>query len=224
MFSSTLKLLLIMAISLAVEPVDLLGVVETPVGSGLPAGWKVKPVRGQSAPATEVQSIDGANVLRVEGKSSAAWFHRELPSPIAETAGSLSWSWRVLESPAGANLRRKETDDSPMRVFVVFGKPSIFGRSGRVIFYSYGGQDPAGYERRSQVSDRAHVVRRDGRSDNGKWLDNAVDPFADYRRVWRGSPPAITAVGIMQDTDQTKAKSVAQLRRLDWIPSNALPR
>ncbi len=210
-----------MILSFATQPIVVLALSATPLGPGLPDGWEVRAVRGQAAPSSEVRNEDGAVMLRIQGAGRAAWFQRKLPTVIAEAPGTLSWSWRVLESPRDADLRQKETDDSPIRIYVVFGTPNALSRSARVIFYTYGTDEPLGYARASHVSDRLHVVRRDGRSENGSWQDHEVDPFADYRRIWRRDPPPISLIGLMQDTDQTKALAVADLRRLEWVPSDA---
>jgi hypothetical protein len=124
----------------------------------------------------------------------------------------------VLEAPVAADLRRSETDDSPIRIIVVFGNPrGLFAGSGRVLFYSFGNREPQGFERVSQVSGRYHIIRVDGAAQRGAWRSHAAAVFADYRRLWRRDPPPITAVGVMQDTDQTGAGAVAELRQLEWI-------
>ncbi len=35
------------------------------------------------------------------------------------------------------------------------------------------------------------------------WREQELEPFEDYRRFWKNDPPAITAIGLMQDTDMT---------------------
>ncbi len=210
-------LVLVFLAGLLIQPLDLLSLADAPLRAGPPPGWKVRNIRGQDAPEIEIRNDGGGPVLRIQGAGRAAWFYHELPSQQKESPGSLSWSWRVLQAPAGADLRREKTDDSPLRVYVVFGKPGLFGRSSRVIFYTFGAAEPEGYERASFVSDKLHVIRVGGTPDVGQWRENAVRPFADYRRVWRGQPPPITAVGVMQDTDQTRARAVAELRRLEWL-------
>jgi hypothetical protein len=104
-----------------------------------------------------------------------------------------------------------------MRVFVVFGGArGKFGRSGRIIFYSVGGREPAGYDGPSHAGDRFHIVRVTGMEGDPGWRDHRVSPFADYRRVWRGEPPPITAIGLMQDSDQTRSTAIAEIRTLTW--------
>lgn len=215
--TNNMWLALVLLGSLLTQPLDLLSLKNAPRRAGPPPGWKVRNIRGQVAPEIEVRNDADGPVLRVQGAGRAAWFYNELTNQLKESPGSLSWSWRVLQAPAGADLRQEKTDDSPLRVYVVFGKPGLFGRSARVIFYTFGASEPEGYARASYVSDKLHVIRVGGTEDVGQWRENSVKPFADYRRVWHGQPPPITAVGVMQDTDQTRARAVAELRRLEWL-------
>jgi len=198
-------------------PTDLLGLGGSTSGVGMPGEWNVRPVSGMQAPTATIRSDSGRGVVRLEGTARAAWFYREVAPAIPESRGSLMWSWRILTAPTGADLRAKRLDDSPMRVFVVFGgQQGKFGRSGRIIFYSVGGRDPVGHVGASHAGDRFHVMRVAGPEDGSGWRDHRVTPFADYRRIWRGEPPPITAIGLMQDSDQTRSSAVAEIRTLTW--------
>ncbi|CAN5206489.1 hypothetical protein BH09GEM1_BH09GEM1_39160 [soil metagenome] len=209
-------LALLVAVVQFVGSLDLLGLSAALPGAGVPPGWKVRLVRGQSAPVAEVLREDGASVFRLSGTGRAAWFYRELSPELGESSGSLDWSWRVIEAPRAADLRAKETDDSPIRVYVVFGKPGLFNRAGRIIFYTFGNAEPDDFSRPSHGSDKMHVIRVDGAGALRVWRDHSVDPFVDYRRIWHRDPPPITAIGVMQDTDQTGERAVAELGRLEW--------
>ncbi len=199
-------------------PVDLLELDRAALGSGNLKGWELRPVKGAAAPRIEVREAGGTRVLRVSGAGAAAWFHRRLSPKIEEQPGTLRWSWRVLRAPAGADLRIRDRDDAPIRVFVVFGNPrSLFGGSGRIVFYTWGNGEPEHFTQASFVSRRMQIVRLAGTPDVGpRWRNHAVHPFDDYRRFWKRDPPPITAVGIMQDTDMTHAMAVAELRELTW--------
>lgn len=212
------KLALVVLAGVIAEPVVILSLANAPVRAGVPPGWKVRNIRGQTVPEIEVRNDGEGPVLRIQGIGRAAWFYRELPSQLAESGGSLHWSWRVVQPAAGADLRKEKTDDSPLRVYVVFGKPGVFGGSSRVIFYTFGADEPDDYERASFVSDKLHIIRAGGTREVGRWAERSVKPFADYRRIWRRRPPPITAVGVMQDTDQTRSRAVGEVRRLEWVP------
>ena len=196
-----LRLMLPLVALALLAPTDLLDLAGAPLGAGVPPGWTVRAVRGQKAPDAEVRRDADERVFRIHGAGRAAWFYHE------------------LSAPAEADLREESRDDSPMRVFVVFGKQGFFRNSARIIFYTFGNAEPSGLDRPSTVSDKLHVIRVDGAAQRGAWQEHAVNPFADYRRIWGKTPPAVTAVGVMQDTDQTRAEASAELRRLAWVPA-----
>lgn len=212
-----MPLSILLTVMAMLVPTDLLHLAQARVGPGVPEGWKVRAVRGQRAPDIEVSNDGDGPILRIQGAGRAAWFYRELSPRLAESDGRLRWAWRVLEAPADADLRSEPLDDSPIRLYVVFGTPGVFGKAARIIFYTFGNAEPAGFERASLVSDKLYVIRVAGSGDRGEWREHDVDPFADYRRIWQRVPPAITAVGVMQDTDQTRAQATAEIRRLEWV-------
>lgn len=219
-----MRFLMLLLVLLVSEPLVILDLNGARTGAGVPSGWKVRAVRGQSAPNIEVRNDGEGPVLRIHGAGRAAWFYRELSPEVAETDGMLRWSWRVLDAPTVADMRSEKLDDSPIRVYAVFGKPGIFGNSARIIFYTFGNAEPSGYARASFVSDKLQVIRVDGAAERTRWREHTVDPFADYRRIWKRKPPAITAVGVMQDTDQTRAQATAEIRQLEWIPAGGAAR
>lgn len=202
--------------------IDLLNLGAASVGDRLPAGWTIRPVNGRPTPSFTIREEGGERVLRVHGSGAAAWAQHKLTPKIEEARGGLRWSWRVLQTPASADLRDKHTDDSALRLFVVFGKLGgpFGGGKGRIIFYTWGNSEPKGLSQRSFVSEKIHIVRVAGARDaDYKWREQVVDPFADFRRFWDKEPPPITAVGIMQDTDMTGDSAVAELRALHWEPN-----
>ncbi len=201
---------------------DLLRLEHAETGRGSPAGWQVRPVKGRSAPEFEIRGDGPDRVLRISGSGQAAWLYRDLREAGVPASNNLRWSWRVLEAPVSSDLAIERADDSPIRVYVVFGNPrSLFGGPGRIIFYSFGNKEPDGYAASSHVSGRIHIIRVDGAADRGVWRDHTADLTADYRRIWHREPPPITAVGLMQDTDQTGGRAVAEVRelRLDFPPA-----
>lgn len=197
---------------------DLLDLQSAPLGAGVPAEWKIRAVRGYPAPTVTITDAGGVRALRVAGSASAAFVYRQLDQPLQDVNGSLKWTWRVLRTPKGADLRSSKTDDAGLRVFVVFGKPGkLFGGSSRVVFYTWGNKEPVGLSRTSFVSDRMHIVRLAGDEDVARgWREEVINPFADYRLFWNADAPPITSIGFMQDTDMTKSAATAELRSLTW--------
>lgn len=203
---------------------DLLALHDAPMPqTGLPAGWTVRAVKGHSAPSFRIIDTVGERILRIEGRGTAAWAMRPLPQRMVEGDGMLAWRWRVLARPDSADLRHARTDDAPLRIVVLFGKlPGPFGGSGRVLFYTWGTREPEGFAARSFPSSKLHVIRMAGDDQLGDdWHDVAVQPFADFRRIWKGKPPPITAIGLMQDTDMTGQTAIADLHSLRWTDADS---
>ena len=202
--------------SVALLPLDALA-----TDRPLLRGWVVRAVRGALAPELSIIDSAGTRALRLAGVNRAAWFVRELDAPISPTVGSLTWSWRVLKHPGGADLRRRDADDAALRVFVVFERASRFDRVPHTLFYSSGTVEGTLYQRRSFQSSGIHVIRMGGPGTDGQWLRTAVDPFADHQRVWGGTARAIVAIGIMQDSEQTMSDASADVRALVWRRGNS---
>ena len=66
------------------------------------------------------------------------------------------------------------------------------------------------------MSSKLHVIRVDGVAERGAWQEHDVEPLADYRRIWHDDPPPVAASGLMQDTNQTRERAVAEMRWLEW--------
>ncbi len=217
-----LSALLTIALLLAADP-SLFDLARPATRQGLPAGWQLRAVGGHRAPTFRIvdDTTDGLR-LSVRGRNQAAWIWRDLPAAVTDSAAMLEWSWRVLQAPTGADLRSKPRDDAPLRVFVVFGSVEQMARGkARAIFYSWGSDEPEGYAGRSPVSGQILIRRLAGRAEVGSaWQAAGVRPFEDYRRFWGGEAPAIRAVGLMQDTDQTDTPAAAELRELRWMLSD----
>ncbi len=200
----------------ALVAVNLLGLHQMEPATGLPPGWKVRSVSGVERPVAAIVTDGDDRLFRLSGAGQAAWFYRPIETPLPP-GGLLHWSWRVVTAPNGASLAVRDRDDSPIRIYVVFGKPGgLLKRSGRVLFYSFGGAEAAGYTAPSHVNKRLHVIGVDGPDAVGAWREHRVDPVADYRRIWNRDPEPITAIGVMQDTDQTKHPAIAEIRTLEW--------
>jgi len=86
--------------------------------------WRVIGLPKQSKPVTRFSAVtlDGQRVLRVEAVASYANLDHPLVD-VPEGTRRLSWRWRVDELVAGADLRRKDGDDSPVKVCALFDLP-----------------------------------------------------------------------------------------------------
>jgi hypothetical protein len=201
------------------EPREFLQFDPGDAGRALPAEWRTRAVRGQSAPTSVVVSDTGGAFLRVQGNAQAGWIVRQVSPVLRPAAGRLSWSWRTPMYAQTADLRSEATDDAALRVFVAFGPIRAIGRAPKTIFYSVSGAEDVGYERAGFASRDVYVISAGKPSADWKRIE--VDPFADYERIWKMPPPPIAAIGFLQDTEQTKERAMSDIKSLNWIPGRA---
>ena len=202
------------------DSVDLLALQTLSVGTWIAPAWKTRGVRGKLAPLATVHDAADGRFVRIEGTDRAAFFVREFPAPVSAERGRLTISWRVPLAPAGADLRAARSDDSPLRIFVVFQTAGRFRATPRTIFYSSGAKEPATFSRPSERSTDLHVMRITESGNDSEWSRLTVQPAVDYAQVWGGTVPCIIAIGLMQDTDATRSHAVAELRHLFWRASD----
>jgi len=132
------------------------------------------------------------------------------------------WRWRVDAAIRRVDHSRKEGDDYPARVYVIFeydegGVGLVEGlrrRAYRAIHgedpphsslnyvWTAGASGPRSYP--SPYTDRVQlVVLRGGEAPLGEWAEEAVDLLADYRKLFGGEPPRRARLALMTDSDNT---------------------
>ena len=202
----------------AANDIELLGLATAPAGAALPSGWVTRAVRGQRLPKSQIIDSSDSRYLRLSGAGHAGWFVRELPVPLfAASPGALQWTWRATLAPLGADVGAAATDDATLRVFVVFARHGRFALKPRAIFYTLADGVPA-----RDRTDAPFGVRIAGSPARARdWVRASADPFSDYRAIWGDSPPPIVAIGVMQDTDQTRTPAIGDILTLYWRHGHA---
>ncbi len=192
------------------------------IGDELPPGWSLRAVRDELPALTSVVRTDAdagaapGKAIRMVAENAAGQAWLELDDHLQPSEGLLSWRWRVDRHLIGVVLREAELDDAPARFFVSFGGGGLFGRP-RLIFYTWGDQEPKGDTFISHVSGRiAVVVLRNSQDGTGQWLTERRNPDEDFRRAFDRDPDEIRAVGLMADTDQLGARAEVWLRDVRW--------
>ncbi|HMN75711.1 MAG TPA: DUF3047 domain-containing protein [Burkholderiaceae bacterium] len=199
-----------------------------------PAPWHVVGLPGQtpqSKPFTQfsVVEIDGRKALRVEAVQSFG----NLVHPLKWTAPTavLAWQWRVDEPVPNADLRVKQGDDTALKVCVSFDLPidqvPFLERqllkvgqsktdepvSTANVCYVWGAKLPIGTMLDNAFSRRTrYIVLQSESSGLKQWKTERRDVNADFEKLFSdespGKVPAVTAVGIGADSDNTKGHSL----------------
>ncbi|MBY0269024.1 MAG: DUF3047 domain-containing protein [Burkholderiales bacterium] len=193
-------------------------------GDALPAGWKPL-VASDAVPRTRYTLVDdaGITVVRAESKAAASGLSKPLRVDPAEFPW-LRWRWKIDNLINNADLRSKEGDDFPARLYVMFDYPleklSLAERSklrlARALFdpdlpaatlcYVWDNKSPPETIVPSAYSDRVRlIVVASGAARVGRWTDFERNVAADFRAAFGDEAPPVKAIAIATDTDNTGA-------------------
>lgn len=181
-----------------------------PLGArGIPAGWRAYETPG-GRPMYDfaVTEDEGRRALRVGSRDEHSTIAREIHVDL-EATPILEWSWKIVELPAGADVRTRATSDLTAHVLVVWPRFPEALRS-RMIAYAWGTSEPAGgVERSRKTGTVTFFILRSGSEDLGRWLTERRDVVADYRRIYGERPENPRAIAISIDTNDTHTTASA---------------
>jgi hypothetical protein len=173
---------------------------------GIPDGWKSQNW-GHPKYDFTIATDGNARVLHMRSEGDSSNISREVKVDLKEYP-ILEWRWKAVALPAGADLRKKDTDDQAAQLYVVFPRFPQAVRS-RIIGYVWDTTAPAGLTVKStKTSTVTYVVVRSGPADLGKWLTERRNVWDDYRRIY-GEDPAedVGGVSIGIDSDDVNGKA-----------------
>jgi hypothetical protein len=174
-----------------------------------------------------VIEMDGRRVLRAQAQTAASGLLQEIEiDPLVSR--HLKWHWSVPQLLPEADLSKKGSDDSPVRMIVSFdgdlAKLDVEDRamagmvkmvSGRempyaTLMYVWDNKLPIGTFLDSPHSSRVKLIVVESGSDRlGKWVSYSRDLVADFKRAFGEMPEKIITVGVMTDTNATEKDATA---------------
>jgi len=201
-------------------------------GGKLPGPWRPVGLPGSSKPLTrfDLVPMDGQTVLRVLADHSYANLVHDLPDVVLPRGTLLRWRWRLDQALPDADLRHRETDDTALKVCLLFNAPAenlsaleqgLLGvaraLSGErlpaaTLCYVWDNTLPAGTVLDNAYTARIRMVVVDsGDKQIGHWISHQRDVAADFRRAFgREFPvlPPLEGVAVGADSDNTGGHSV----------------
>jgi hypothetical protein len=211
-------------------------------GSELPAPWRIVALaKIPKQTRYAVVDIDGRRAVRAEADASYA----NVVHPVNADIGStpiLRFAWRVDRFPAGSDLATKAGDDLAAKVCVLFDLPldrlSFVDRTkvqlGRRLFdpelpaaticYVWDRTMPTDRWIRNIYTDRVRmlVLRSGANGEQDRWFTERRDVRADFRQAFpveaAAGMPAVAAVAIATDADNTKSRASAWFGDLSLAP------
>lgn len=207
-----------------------------------PAPWAAALLPDQQLPATRYrfETIDGEPTLRIQAEGS----YGNLVHPLSGVPGSgqLSWRWRVESFNPAADLRRREADDTAIKVCALFDMPldrvpfverqllriarsrSAQPLPAATVCYVWDARLPEGTRLDNPYSRRVRtmVLRSGQAAGSPAWQTERRDLAADFRSLFGdespGQTPPLLAVAVGADADNTGGRSLAHLADLALRP------
>ena len=183
-------------------------------GGGISAGWEKKVFKGETVYRQVLE--EGRPAVKAESRATAsALIYKVSLDP--KTYPRLSWSWKIVHTIGKGDGRTKAGDDYAARVYVVFPS-ALFWRT-RAVSYIWANRLPRGAFLPNAFTGNAVMVAvESGDGNAGRWIDEERDLVEDYRRAFGEDPPAIGAVAIMTDTDNTGGEADAWYGAIRFLP------
>jgi len=196
-----------------------------------PPPWRVVGLPGISKPLTQfdVVAMGPDKVLRVRTERSYGNLTHKLAPQTS--AGILRWRWRLDQAVAGADLRIKKGDDTPIKVCALFDMPldklSFFERNlvrlargasgeylpGATLCYVWDQKLAAGTEMPNAFTRRMHyLVLNSADTPLQQWVTHTRDLRADFLRSFGAecdTVPPLLAIVVGADSDNTAESSLA---------------
>lgn len=201
--------------------------------------WEHYTLPGKQATRYAYARKDGRDAIEVLARSSASAKRKRVNVP-ADALGSLRFSWNVPALIAKADMARADSDDSTVRVVLVFeGDRSRFSARNAMLseltrtltgeelpyatlMYVWCNSRPVGDVIVNPRTDRIRkLVVESGSQGLGRWLDYERDIRADYERAFGEAPGALIGVALMTDTDNTRSTARAWYGALRLDPLTA---
>jgi hypothetical protein len=191
------------------------------------AQWVHQRLPGKAAVLFAPGREDGREALLAKSDSAASVLRHRMRIEPADL-DRLRFSWKVPQLIAEADVGRKESDDSPVRVILAFeGDRSRFSARDAMLselmravtgeempyatlMYVWCNKRPPGTVVTSPRTDRIRkMVLESGPGRLNQWLDYERDIRADFERAFGEAPGALVGIAIMTDSDNTRSATKA---------------
>jgi hypothetical protein len=191
------------------------------------ARWESVKLPGKLLTEFRLTQQGRQTALRAHAQSSASMLRQRLRI-APEQLGRLTFDWRVERLIPGADMLQRETEDSPVRLILVFegdrqsftpknamlselthsltGEPMPYA----TLMYVWCNQCPSESVIVNPRTDRIRKLAVESGSGRvGAWLSYTRNIRADFEKAFGEAPGALLGVGLMTDTDNTRSTTRA---------------
>jgi len=204
---------------------------------GTVAGWTVLKPAPKAEDTVYTLVRDGeTTVLRAQARQSMSGLIHAVRVDVRQYP-RIRWRWKIAAPVASADMRTKAGDDYAARLYVMFDYPSeklsfatraklklaetLYGQKipTAALNYVWDNRQPVGTIAPNAYTDRARmVVVESGDARAGQWVTETRDLAADFRAAFGEEAPAIVAVALATDTDNTGETASAWYSDIEFLP------
>lgn len=153
---------------------------------GVPVGWKLEKKKG--TPVITLEKVGDRFCLHMASDSKSSFGIKRETGVNVEEYPFLNWKWKVTKLPKGGDVRKADTDDQAMQIYVAFtatGWPKKLNTP--VIGYIWGNEAPKGLMVTSPqplCSKVRYIVVRNKSDELGKWYEEKRNVSEDYKKIF----------------------------------------
>jgi hypothetical protein len=193
-----------------------------PRGDAPPPGWKPLTFKKiERHTSYSVVKDDDISVVKAMANASASGLTREIQIDPREYP-IVQWRWKVSNVLKQGDVRRKDGDDYPARIYITFKyDPEKLGfwertqyEAARLLYGRYPPLAAINYIWESKApkdtivpnpytSRVKMIVVESGPSSVNQWVSEERNLYEDFQKAFGEPPPVISGVAIMTDTDNT---------------------
>ncbi len=198
------------------------------MGETFPPGWKPLTFKKIEKHTTyTLVKDDHTVVVKAVAEASASGLTREVKINPKEYP-IVQWRWKVANILKKGDVRKKEGDDYPARIYITFeydpSKLSVFEKTKyqaikllygqypplAAINYIWESKAPVGKMVPNPFTDRVMMfVVESGATKLNQWVNEERNICGDFKKAFKEEPPTISGVAIMTDTDNTGESATA---------------
>jgi hypothetical protein len=191
------------------------------------AQWDKVVLPGKLRTAYKLERQAQGYALQAQAESSASMLRQRLRI-APEQLGHLTFDWRVERLIPGADMQQRESEDSPVRLILVFegdrqqfspknamlselthsltGEPMPYA----TLMYVWCNQCPPESVIVNPRTDRIRkIVVDSGPTQLRRWREHRRDLGADFRLAFGEEPGALTSIALMTDSDNMRSSAAS---------------
>lgn len=191
------------------------------------AQWETVALPGKLRTAFRLDKHQGRSSMRADSERSASMLRQKLHIQ-PEHLGQLVFEWQVDNLIADADMRQRETEDSPVRLILAFdgdrqkfsAKNAMLNELSRALtgedmpyatlMYVWSNQQPVESVIINPRTDRVRkIVVESGSTHLRQWRTYERQIRVDFEKAFGEAPGALLGLAIMTDTDNTQGKARA---------------